>query len=89
MVGEKVHGLGQLLQVEGSRPTRIPGSLSLLQLFLNVHQQVDLLRLPAGLFFLPGRMPLLAFENRKQHIFGVVFSQGIQPDRTAPALTAE
>mgnify|MGYP000246162411 CR=1 FL=1 len=35
------------------------------------------------------RNPLFTLENRERHTPGIVFSQGIQPDRTAPALTAE
>ena len=89
MIGEVIHRLRQLFQIERSCPTRIPGSFAFLQLCLNVHQQIDPFRLLVNLFFLARRVPLLTFDNREQHIFRIIFSQGVQPDRTAPALAAE
>ena len=57
--------------------------------FLNIHQKIDPFRFLGDLLFLARRVPLLTFDNREQHIFRIIFSQRVQPDRTAPALAAE
>lgn len=78
VLGQIVHALRHLLEVEHLGPPLVAAAFSSLELGLNVHQQIDLL-LWLKQLFLPGRVRLFASEDGPQVGLSVPIAQGVQP----------
>ena len=84
ILGEIIHRLRHLLEVKDLGPARISGTLSGLQLCLDVHQQIDLRRSCLQRRFFPRCMLLLTGENRQQVLQTVTFAQAVQTRNIIP-----
>ena len=85
MLGQKIHGLRHLFQVEHLGPAGISGTFPGLEFCLDVYQQIDLRWGGLHSGFLPRRMLFLTGEDRQQIVQSVAFTQAVQPGHFVPA----
>lgn len=85
MLGEIIHGLRHLFQIENLGPPRIPGTFSGPELCLDVKEQIDLGRLRLYDDFFAWDVLLMTGKNGQQVLLGVAFAQAVQPGHFSPA----